>query len=484
MPVKQMPLPVLTENETGAGEKTTFSHFQRNLWRNTSFSEIKKHLRALENGHKTPVMGLILGQMLLTAAAAPAGVDGHKPLFFDRRLRTLYAFGQIEALDKLLTQVPPERRTVRQRKFAIEALLWRGRAADACAYTVVAASPSLYGQKLLLLCQMRNKDYEKADLTLSLLREKSGNNPMFKIIEEFLYAREVKNKADVSPRSVLDLALLAAVRYPYPLPVNLTGSPLLWAKLARMPAQPASVRRRAAELAVLWRLLPPDVLRELYAALPWYQRLQLTPAGQLPGVLADIPLHDKRLLAVLLPGLMRELPAQARFGDCAEKFVPLLLLAGQREEAEKWLEVLAQRADAQDAVAQASLQSLWPLLVLHAPYPPVGGWDRAQFTTWAENINAKADKMLFTYLQLGGYPIPPRQVVPLMPAPDRKSLFYLIRQARDAEAIGLGVLLALRLLAQDRTPDTYEMLAAANALHELGLLSYWRQLTMETSSGW
>lgn len=306
----------------------------------------------------------------------------------DDRASALWRMGATESLLQLIAAVPPDRRSPRLLQLETYALLLAGNAGAACriAEDQIAADPGDYWQEVTGFCQALAGDRDGALLTVALLAERGANVAAYRALIEALGGGRGAIPKDLEPTPLNMAILRAAGRSPDPRVAEEADLAVL-VTIARAETFLGSLRLAAAERAAAIGLLPAEefypllgdtrqpvagfrgvpartpgkstvaVLRETLASGqypddPAAAAVQVLTAGLNNGDW----LQAAHLVAPWLSSAMPETqpPASAR------AIAPALLVLGERDRADAWLEGLAGKGG-NDMAAPDTLQALMPL---------------------------------------------------------------------------------------------------------------------------
>lgn len=489
------------------------------MWRDTPRSLVEALLPRLPVGSSSPTIRRLMRRLLLTGAAVPRG-DGEAGRLLDDRARMLWRTGDTAGLLDLINAVPAESRSPQMWRLEAEARLLNGDTSTACqiADGRIDADPDLFWQQVLGFCQALAGDADGASLSVALLAERTDEVQPYKALIEVLNGGR-SNVPKISDPSALQVSMLrAAGVQPAPEAAGSDDLPILVA-IARAGTFGETLRLAAGERAVGAGLLPAQDVYPLYA-LP---RPEKPGAGPRSGGRADpgppglgalmreaVNGTGNRLeqavhvleagrqngdwlqaTALVLPWLQDAEPS-ASTARLAPAIVPALLVQGETQRAQRWLDEL-EAADAPGSSdANAAMHALLPLAKLARLRQGRGGspdW----LTEWSQSDGSRpdtaaGDERSLAMLQATGEPVPDGLWQGLLqgPAQMRATNIGLAFRAELMRAAGSGrlgetVLLTLVGLGAEgpQVLGSASMELAVASLRQVGLDADARALAIE-----
>jgi hypothetical protein len=500
------------------------------MWRETPRRIVVELLPRLPSRFDSPALRELARRLLLSSSAPPdrkQAPEDDTPSLLEVRVDRLMAMGHYGDAVALLRVVPRGDVTPALRRHRVVASLITGRIEQACKLVDarIDGTDMLFWQEALAICQRARGQPQPANLTASLLRERSGARANFLDVYDAVTAGA---NLPANPYPPLARALLVTGSAAVPAHAIDAADPGLARAVAKHTATSARVRATAGEWAAAAGLLKPAELRRRYSAVPFpdtlitaasERRLVLAPpaAGALaPAVrralrfqaakTAADPAERTRLLAQMLIRVPRD-----RYRAVAKAIIPLILAngpqpgliwfagtagralyaAGRADAATQWLMLAREEAVITPDAAKA-LTELWPYARLagSAAVPMNGGlaaWREAQPTDGARvarqesllraAFHALKEQDARTWLDIAAETPPdPR---PLPPS----ALIYALREAGAGERVGEVALLAVIGLGHTGLDDVHPLMleTALTALRRVGLESVARRLAIEAA---
>ncbi len=124
---------------------------------------------------------------------------------------------------------------------------------------------NFFWRKVEIFCQILNNQLNKANLSLSLLKEDNNfnDNKFLKIIDSLVYKEEIDNK-DLDDLNLLNLAMTRVANINLKEDYVLKNNPLLLSMIYRMPNAPIKLRIEAIERSKKLINLPIETIEEIY----------------------------------------------------------------------------------------------------------------------------------------------------------------------------------------------------------------------------
>lgn len=352
--------------------------FPETFWQGTPRSFVVAAL-PLVQPTTSPVLQDLTRRLLLSNAVAPGGsdpADGHGLVAV--RVERMVALGQVDGALAIMDRLPwkGDQETVDRLKVDLNLVKNDTDAACKQADSAIGKYQDVWWDRMQIACQALGGDQGKAQLGLSLLRErKAPRDQLFDTLIDAVGGKSAKIDRMPDPTPVR-VTLLAAAKLPLPADALQAADPAVlhaWATNANVPNDR---RLPAAERAAALGALPLDELRLLYTEIsfkPEEAKTALQQASENPRARALLYTTAKQetvpaaraevLQALLQAGAKRgELPVTARLvapivleipaTPDLDWFAPLaaraLYAADHPAEAARWAQLI-------DAAGQAQL---------------------------------------------------------------------------------------------------------------------------------
>ncbi|MEM9263446.1 MAG: hypothetical protein AAGA22_07695, partial [Pseudomonadota bacterium] len=145
--------------------------FQPEIWRDASGTDIANILLSLPTRPSSPAIGSLIERLLTSYAVKPLGAPS---ALGGRKLVALAKLGYGEEVRTIASLASSNENDTLVKEALVTVDLLDGKTDSACrrADTVRAGRDALFWVKLRVLCQAAEEEYNSADLTLSLLRER------------------------------------------------------------------------------------------------------------------------------------------------------------------------------------------------------------------------------------------------------------------------------------------------------------------------
>lgn len=498
------------------------------MWQGSNRAQAMQALGVLP----APVSGTALRdlqrRLLLSVAEVPAG-SASTPSILGLRVAQLYRLGRLAEAERLASLPSRDLKDPIFRELPFDLALLKNDLPKACeiAANGLREDASTVWQKATVLCRYNAKDIAGGDLALSLWRDGGGNDPAFNTLAAALRG-DARAKVETlgGGASPLHFAMLRAAGRPLPKDTLDIATPALLVALAGYDKADAELRLMAAERAVQYGALTPDLLGEAYAAaeIPEAQRNALLAnlaAGKDKSVRAaallyqatktaadartradlikrayDLAVSRDLLLttaAVYKPLLNNLVPNEASIA-AAPAVIRMALAAGETGTARLWRNILLalppERDNAGEIVAEA-----WPLLLIAGED---GDWRDSRYEAWmaaqaelpVAERNGRAAQLL-TLAEAAGIAVPPEKWDSLLTTAagnDRRgspsvAVWRNLQRANVARAKAETVALALAMLGGKGSLeiDGQGLASALGALRDQGLVAESRQIALEAA---
>jgi hypothetical protein len=234
------------------------------MWRGTSGAMVERLIDKLPTHAPSAAMRKLMRKLLLSPAAAPKGVSNPNGLI-SMRFTTLVTIGALDDASKLFEILPSTRVA---ELTAIEADLRflandNARACELAEQEMIAVA-SAFWQKAFTFCSVLKGEKEKAQLSLSLMRELGEEDKTFLILADRLISKEKIVLSEMINPSPLHLAMSRVGNVQLPGSVISSNTPSILSAIAMSPKASMELRLEAGERADVAGALPVDVLRQMY----------------------------------------------------------------------------------------------------------------------------------------------------------------------------------------------------------------------------
>lgn len=497
------------------------------MWQGSNRAQAVQALGVLP----APVSGIALRdlqrRLLLSVAEMPPG-NVATPSILGMRVAQLYRLGRLMEAERLASLPTRDLKDPIFRELPFDLALLKNDLARACeiAATGLREDASPFWQKATVLCRYNAKDIAGGDLALSLWRDGGGNDPAFNTLAAALRGDARAKVETLGGASPLHFAVLRAAGRPLPKDTLETATPALLVGLAGYDKADAEMRLMAAERAVHYGALSPELLGEAYAAaeIPEAQRNALMAgiaSGKDKSVRAaallyqatkaagdaktraelvkrayDLAVARDLLLttaAVYKPLLNNLVPNEGSIA-AAPAVIRMALAAGETGTARLWRNILLALPPERDNAGEIAAEA-WPLLLIAGED---GEWRDSRYEAW---MNAQADlppaerasraAQLLTLAEAAGIAVPPEKWDNLLTAAagnDRRgspsvAVWRNLQRASSAKAKAETVALALAMLGAKGSLeiDGQGLASALGALRDLGMTAEAKQIALEAA---
>ena len=508
------------------------------MWAGTPLPLVMGLLPDLPVATTSPAIQSLRHRLLLTTALPPedGNADDDGSALVAMRIERLAAAGNIEAVTQLLKFAPlaSDNRTFAQAR--VEAKLLAGNVRQACKmarHRLAAATAGdvkgsdVVWQKILAFCLALDGQAAQVELYVQLLYENGVEDEAYFNLLDGLNSGEaaaLESGARIEP---LHLAMLRTARRAIPADAVKQASPAVLRAIATSPNASLGMRLEAAERAEALGVLATDVLRRIYASVPFtaeQSAAALDLSKSQPGPSASAILYQVTQIDAQVESRARALAAAWRNGRRSGRYLtavrvnlPLtrsiephanlawfaapvgraLLAAGDRQAARAWLMVVVGPARAGQPDAAAAILALAPLLYIRdveesdpdlasALDKVMAGWWQGEVANVGAERYQRAIRILGMLTALGK-DVSGNIWVPLFEAPTRDipqaspALLMGLDRAAAGGRTGETVLLSLLLLG-DRDlalTDTITLGRVVSALRRIGLTADAETLALE-----
>lgn len=503
------------------------------MWQGTTRAQAMQAIGVLPAPVSSPALRELQRRLLLTIAEVPAG-SAATPSLLGQRVAQLYRLGKLADAEKLGTPQPRDLKDPIFQQMPFDLALLKNDLPKACdiAAAGLREDASAFWQKATVLCRYNAKDIAGGDLALSLWRDgpkdaNSGDAAAFDALAAALRG-DTRAKVDtLGPGATpLHFAMLRAANRQLPKDTLDVAAPALLVALVGYDKADAETRLTAAERAVRYGALPPELLAEAYAAaeIPEAQRGTLMTniaAGKDKSVRAaallyqsakaatepktraelikrayDLAVTRDLLLvtaAVYKPLLNNLVPNEASI-SAAPAVIRLALAAGETGTARLWRNILLALPPERDNAGEIAAEA-WPLLLIAGED---GDWRDSRYEAWvaaqndlppAERTNRAAQ--LLTLTEAAGIAVPPERWDSLLSTAasnDRRAtpsmaVWRNLQRASASKAKAETVALALAMLGGNGSLDVdgQSLATAMAALRDQGLTAEAKQIVLEAA---
>lgn len=497
------------------------------MWQGSNRAQAVQALGVLPAPVSGPALRDLQRRLLLSVAEVPPG-NAATPSILGLRVAQLYRLGRLADAEKLGSQPSRDLKDPIFRELPFDLALLKNDLAKACeiAATGLRDDASPFWQKATVLCRYSAKDIAGGDLALSLWRDGGGNDPAFNTLAVALRG-DARAKVDtLGGASLLHFAMLRAAGRPVPKDTLDIATPSLLVALAGYDKADAETRLMAAERAVQFGALSPELLAEAYTAaeIPEAQRNTLmtnVTAGKDKSVRAaallyqatkataeakaraelikrahDLAVARDLLLvtaAVYKPLLNNLVPNEASIA-AAPAVIRMALAAGETGTARLWRNILLALPPERDNAGEIAAEA-WPLLLIAGED---GEWRDSRYEAWmtaqaelppAERASRAAQ--LLTLAEAAGIAVPPEKWDTLLTAAagnDRRAspsvaVWRNLQRANATKAKAETVALALAMLGGKGSLeiDGQGLASALGALRDQGFASEAKQIALEAA---
>jgi hypothetical protein len=497
------------------------------MWQGSNRAQAVQALGVLP----APVSGTALRnlqrRLLLSVAEVPPGSIA-TPSILGLRVAQLYRLGRLAEAERLASIASRDLKDPIFRELPFDLALLKNDLSKACeiAATGLREDASAFWQKATVLCRYNAKDIAGGDLALSLWRDGGGNDPAFNTLAAALRGDARAKVEALGSSTPLHFAMLRAAGRPLPKDTLEAATPALLVGLAGYDKAEAEVRLMAAERAVQYGALTPDLLGEAYASaeIPEAQRNTLLAniaAGKDKSVRAAALLYqatrattDARTRADLIKQaytlavsrdlllvtaavykpLLNNLVPNENSIAAAPAVIRMALAAGETGTARLWRNILLALPPERDNAGEIAAEA-WPLLLIAGED---GDWRDSRYEAWmaaqaelppAER-NSRAAQLL-TLAEAAGINVPAEKWDNLLTAAagnDRRgspsvAVWRNLQRANAAKAKAETVALALAMLGGRGSLeiDGQGLASALGALRDQGLVAESRQIALEAA---
>lgn len=497
------------------------------MWQGSNRAQAVQALGVLPAPVSGPSLRDLQRRLLLSVAEVPSG-NATTPSILGLRVTQLYRLGRLAEAERLGSLPSRDLKDPIFRELPFDLALLKNDLPRACdlAATGLRDDASPFWQKATVLCRYSAKDIAGGDLALSLWRDAGGNDPAFNTLAAALRGDARAKVETLGGASLLHFAMLRAAGRPLPKDTLDVATPALLVALAGYDKANAETRLMAAERAVKFGALSPELLAEAYASaeIPETQRNALMTsivAGKDKSVRAAALLYQATKAAteakaraelihraydlavardlllptatVYKPLLNNLVPNEASIA-AAPAVIRMALAAGETGTARLWRNILLALPPERDNAGEIAAEA-WPLLLIAGED---GEWRDSRYEAW---MTAQADlppaerasraAQLLTLAEAAGVNVPPEKWDSLLTAAagnDRRgspsvAVWRNLQRANTTKAKAETVALALAMLGGKGSLeiDGQGLASALGALRDQGFRVEAKQIALEAA---
>lgn len=497
------------------------------MWQGSNRAQALQALGVLPAPVSGPALRDLQRRLLLSIAEVPPGSTA-TPSILGLRVAQVYRLGRLADAERLGSLPSRDLKDPIFRELPFDLALLKNDQPRACEIAAAGlrddASP--VWQKATVFCRYAAKDIAGGDLALSLWRDGGGNDPAFNTLAAALRGDARAKVETLGGAGLLHFAMLRAAGRPLPKDALEGATPAVLVALAGYDKADAETRLMAAERAVQYGALTPELLAEAYttAEIPDAQRNTLLAniaAGKDKSVRGAALLYqatktatDARTRADLIKqayalAVSRDLllVTAATYKPLLNNLVPnensiaaapavirMALAAGETGTARLWRNILLALPPERDNAGEIAAEA-WPLLLIAGED---GEWRDSRYEAW---LNAQSElppaerngraAQLLTLAEAAGIAVPPEKWDSLLSAAagnDRRgspsvAVWRNLQRANLAKAKAETVALALAMLGGKGSLeiDGQGLASALGALRDQGLVAESRQIALEAA---
>ena len=418
------------------------------MWRGTSGALVERLIDKLPTRAPSAAMRELMRRLLLSPGVAPEGVSDPNHLI-SIRFNTLMTIGALDDASKLFDALPSAR-VAKLTALEVDLRFLANDNARACALAEqeMAIATSAFWQKAFTFCSILKGEKEKAQLSLSLMRELGEDDNTFLALAEGLISGKAFELSEMDNPSPLHLAMSRVGNVQLPGSVISSNIPSVLRAIAMSPKASVELRLEAGERADAAGALPVDVLRQMYTSVTFSEEDLANPLSRAEvefGPMVRALLY-RTSLAQTIPIAQAEAAARAfalardegRYTSTVHVFWPVLkriapsndllwfapealralLLVGDQDAALPWYQIL-QAGAARNADAAKAIAVFGPLVHLFEfDAAKQQNTDQLVSAWWAAIQDQPESRekavLLFTVLEALGLEIPEKSWQPLI----------------------------------------------------------------------
>lgn len=379
------------------------------LWQGVDRPTLDRMLPRLPAAVRSLVLRDLMRRLLLSNATAPGGNTSSGGSLLALRLERLLAMGDFEGMRDLRKAGPKRNTDPIAVRTIVDSMLLAGDTDGVCKLVgqqIVEHEISQFA-KILIFCQARAGEHDRAALGLGLMREEQAEeDPAFVTLVDAMGGDEEARVESLPHPSPLILAMMSAAKQELPLDIGGATAPPMLRAIAASKSAPQSVRLELAERAAALGVVPVETVLDIYAGMTFspedFERsTNIGPADYGPEARALLyqalrrqmdPVERGRLLqrswhlagrfglyplaARVTASVLQGMPPAPELAWFAPDAARALFAAGRHDRAMAWIESMRGRAGAGSVIVAA----LWPLAQLAGD---IVVWDPRALESWA-----------------------------------------------------------------------------------------------------
>jgi hypothetical protein len=494
------------------------------LWVGSDMAQIQALMPYLPVNAASPAMNRLARKLLLSRGPAPNLAPTSprlSPSLLALKLQRLYGAGELEALAQLAGLISNPASDPDAARILALGFLLQGKWAEAStlADKLVRTSADPLWLQLQAIAQIQAGDNDRADLTLSLLRDMGAPDKVFVSAIDLLRQRPKAKAEKLKQPDPFHLALARLMKWPIPREFLATTEPALIRFFLSAPELDGASRLNLVERLGMMGLGNGQALAELYGGLSLkpeerdrpvdsalksggsrarailYQggRTAPTTDGQAAALAAGLSLNGDPGLGVFLAeanrGLILTLPQPPILAPYAGALGRIGFLSGDLAAGLRWLDIYRPLA----APGSTSASDLAGLALIAALADPSGrhGVTRTDIdlviaraaTVPVEQRAARLAIMNACLNGLGLVPTSGATPMPVLKAQADQATQAAMMAAAEGGKIGETAILALALIGTQgpQSTDPHALEAALSALSRVGLNLDARRIAVEAA---
>ncbi len=414
------------------------------MWAGSSRAGVDALFARLPVNTRSAAMRSMMRRVLMSQAQPPAtGAQSVAVLegeFVLRRVEVLSAMGDTAGVSDMLANMPGRQSDERLMRLDSDVKLLRGDFVPLCGRVgeLMESNPSIYWQKLMILCQVLSGRSAEADLSLALMREIGVQDDLLFLMLDSMIRGDVPIIEALPDPTPLHVALIRASKARLGVDALDSPQPAVLAALSGNADLDTAMRLVAAEQAVAAGAMPVSALRELFASIVFEADDLANPlsSAEAGGGAFGRALLYQAAMAQSVDGAKAEATslalsmarADAMYAPTAQVFLPIIsavparsdlvwfagdavrafMLTGQSDVALEWLALLRSNSSFSSEAAEA-LAMLVPVVEL-AGLDEAGIAGSAGLSAWLSvsrqsDVGREQAVMLFTLLENLDQPI-------------------------------------------------------------------------------
>ena len=248
---------ILHDTEGGLGYK---------MWEGSQREFVEKYLKLLPINIQSEIVIELTKRLLLSSADLPLG-KGKEDLILIR-INKLVELGDLENASLLINSLKFDDKNQELLKKETEINLSLNNFDLVCSdidERTKEYQDDLYWKKIQIFCQILNEEINKANLSLSLIKEekKFNDNDFLNLIESLIYKEEIES-SQFSNLNLLNLAMTRIGKIKLNEGLYFKNNPLFYTMLYRMPNVPIETRIETLEKSQKLINLPAEAVEEIY----------------------------------------------------------------------------------------------------------------------------------------------------------------------------------------------------------------------------